>query len=110
MGRAIAELFGSEGAHVFLIGRTRELMEQSKTTIERSGGRATVAAFDIRDTAQLQRFIADVPAETGRLDILVNNAAVQFPSTILEADPEHWRAMLETNVLAVLALSKSLRI
>lgn len=107
IGRAIAELFGGEGAHIFLAGRTAEPMEQSKTTIERAGGRATVAAFDIRDMSRLQQLIEDAQAQTGRLDILVNNAGVQFPEPILQSDLESWRAMLETNVLAVLAGSQA---
>jgi len=41
--------------------------------------------------------------ETGRLDIMVNNAGVSHPSPIIEADPEGWREMLETNILGLLA-------
>ena len=40
--------------------------------------------------------------ETGHLDVMVYNAGVSYPSPIAEADPEEWRAMLETNVLALL--------
>jgi NADP-dependent 3-hydroxy acid dehydrogenase YdfG len=107
IGRAIAELFGQEGAHVFLIGRTREPMEESKTKIEQAGGRATIAVFDLRDIARLQQFIIEVQAQTGRLDILVNNAGVFMSDSLLEAEPEDWRAMLEINVLAVLAGSQA---
>ena len=39
---------------------------------------------------------------TGRLDIMVNNAGLEFPAPILQGDPEDWRNMLETNVLALL--------
>jgi NADP-dependent 3-hydroxy acid dehydrogenase YdfG len=39
---------------------------------------------------------------TGRLDVMVNNAGVSYPAKITEGDPEEWRAMLETNVLALL--------
>lgn len=107
IGRAIAEVFGSEGAHVFLVGRTIERMEQAKATIERAGGQASIAAFDVNDIARLQGFIAEVQASNGRLDILVNNAGVQFPESIIDAEPEHWRAILETNILAVLAGSQA---
>lgn len=107
IGRAIAELFGREGAFVFLLGRTREPMEQSKNKIEQEGGRATIAVFDLRDLAPLQQFIADVQTQTGRLDILVNNAGVSFGEAMVEANPEDWRAMLETNILAVLAGSQA---
>jgi NADP-dependent 3-hydroxy acid dehydrogenase YdfG len=103
IGRAIAEVFGSEGAHVFLIGRTLRPMEESKIKIEQSSGRASIANFDIRDVAKLQHFVEEVQQQTGRLNILVNNAGVQFPSAIADANPEDWRTILETNVLALLA-------
>ena len=41
-------------------------------------------------------------ADTGQLDVMVNNAGVAHPGAIVGADPEGWRAMLETNVLALL--------
>ena len=46
----------------------------------------------------MQRAVDD----TGRLDIMVNNAGVSYPAPIVDGDPEEWRAMLETNVLALL--------
>ena len=42
IGRAIAEKLGGAGAHVYLAGRTRAAMDESKTRIEAGGGRATV--------------------------------------------------------------------
>ncbi len=107
VGRAIAELFGSEGAHVFMIGRTIGPMEESKVKIEQSSGNATIAAFDLQNVSKLQAFIEQTHQQSGRLDILVNNAGVSFPEPILEANPENWQAMLETNVLALLVGSQA---
>jgi NADP-dependent 3-hydroxy acid dehydrogenase YdfG len=107
VGRAIAELFGSEGAHVFMVGRTIEPMSASKIKIEQSGGQATIAVFDLQDVTKLQNFIEQTHQQSGRLDILVNNAGVSFPDPILDANPENWRAMLETNVLALLVGSQA---
>jgi NADP-dependent 3-hydroxy acid dehydrogenase YdfG len=103
IGRAIAEKLGTAGAHVYLAGRTVAAMEESKTRIEKDGGRATVAALDVRDVAQVQGLVGRVLRETGRLDVMVNNAGLSYPTPIVDADPEEWRAMLETNVLALLA-------
>ncbi|MEO8602314.1 MAG: SDR family oxidoreductase [bacterium] len=102
IGRAIAERFGAAGAHVFLSGRTREAMEQSRARIETAGGDATVVAHDVRDVAQVHGLVEQAVQTTGRLDIMVNNAGLSHPSPIVDGDPEHWRAMLETNVLALL--------
>ena len=102
IGRAIAETLGSAGAHVFLAGRTREAMDASKQRIDAAGGRATVVALDVRDVAQVRGLVEQAARETGRLDIMVNNAGLSYPGAITDADPEEWRAMLETNVLALL--------
>ena len=102
IGRAIAEHLGSAGAHVFLCGRTPAAMEECKESIEAGGGKASVFAADVRDVAQVQALIDAAVEATGRLDIMVNNAGLEFPAPILEGEPEHWRTMLETNVLALL--------
>src|SRR5574341_661649 len=71
------------------------------------GAAGTHATLDVRDVAQIRALVEGAAAETGRLDIMVNNAGVSFPAKIADADPEHWRAMLETNVLALLAGSQA---
>jgi NADP-dependent 3-hydroxy acid dehydrogenase YdfG len=102
IGRAIAERLGGAGAHVYLAGRTREAMEASRRRIESAGGRASVAAVDVRDVAQVQGLVEGVARDTGRLDIMVNNAGVSYPTPITDGSPEEWRTMLETNILALL--------
>jgi len=102
IGRAIAEKLGAAGAHVFLAGRTREAMDASKRKIDSAGGRATVVALDVREPKQVQNLVQTAVKDAGRLDIMVNNAGLSYPSPIVDADPDEWRAMLETNVLALL--------
>ncbi len=103
IGRAIAEKLGAAGAHVFLAGRTAAAMDASKKKIEAAGGKATPVIADVRNTAEVQGLVERAASDTGRLDIMVNNAGVSYPSAIIDADPEEWRAMFETNVLALLA-------
>jgi NADP-dependent 3-hydroxy acid dehydrogenase YdfG len=103
IGRAIAEKLGGVGAHVYLAGRTQEAMDASKARIEANGGKATPVVTDVRDVTRVQGLVQQAAQETGRLDVMVNNAGVSFPEAIVDADPEHWRAMFETNVIALLA-------
>jgi NADP-dependent 3-hydroxy acid dehydrogenase YdfG len=107
IGRAIARQLGAAGAHVTLGGRTRAAMEETAREIEKSGGGARVVALDVRDIAALRALVEGAAEETGRLDVMVNNAGVSFPGKIADADPEEWRAMLETNLLALLAGSQA---
>ena len=102
IGRAIAEKLGGAGAHVFLAGRNEQAMHESKQNIENLGGVASIQTGDIRDIAQVQSLIDTAVVATGRLDIMVNNAGLEYPGSIIDGDPQAWREMLETNVLGLL--------
>ena len=102
IGRAVAQRLGLVGALVYLIGRTAEPMQESRTIIERSGGKAEVVELDVRDSAAFATAIDRAALESGRLDIVVNNAGLGYPGPILNGEREQWREMLDVNVLAVL--------
>jgi NADP-dependent 3-hydroxy acid dehydrogenase YdfG len=102
IGRAIAEAVGARGAHVVIVGRDKVAMDEAAARIAASGGAASVVAADVRDAAQVQGFVDLAVRETGRLDIFVNNAGVSYLGNILDADPESWQTMLDTNVMALL--------
>jgi len=107
IGRAIAESLGGAGAHVVLGGRTQSAMDESMARITASGGTAEAHVHDVRDVAQARALVEGALSSTGRLDVMVNNAGVSYPEPIVDADPEHWRVMLETNVLALLVGSQA---
>ena len=83
--------------------RSAAAMEASRKKIEEAGGRASVQTVDVRDTQALQDLIAEVTHQTGRLDVMVNNAGLSYPSKITEAEPDEWREMFDVNVIALLA-------
>ena len=68
---------------------------------------AEAHVHDVRDVAEARALVDEAVSSTGRLDVMVNNAGVSYPGTIVDADPEHWRIMLETNVLALLVGSQA---
>jgi NADP-dependent 3-hydroxy acid dehydrogenase YdfG len=102
IGRAVAEQLGGAGAHVVLSGRTEPAMKESADRIAQAGGSAHVVVGDVRDPAAVRGLVDTAIADTGRLDVMVNNAGLSHPEPIVDGDPESWRAMLETNVLALL--------
>src|SRR5579885_3417695 len=101
IGRAIAVRLAQAGAHVFLAGRSASSLSEAAAAAQAAGGKATPITGDIRDPGQVRALVDQATKDTGRLDIMVNNAGVEFPSSIVDGDPESWRAMLETNVLAL---------
>ena len=102
IGRAVAERLGAAGAHVFLGGRSAAPMEDAAKRITEGGGRASVVVLDVRDPKQVRDLVDAAVHETGRLDVMVNNAGLSYPTPIVDGDPEEWRSMLETNVLGLL--------
>jgi NADP-dependent 3-hydroxy acid dehydrogenase YdfG len=102
IGRAVAERLGGAGAHVVIGGRTGSALEESAGRIAQAGGAAHVMVSDVREPAAVTAMVDAAVADTGRLDIMVNNAGVSHLGAIVGADPEAWRAMLETNILALL--------
>ena len=107
IGRAISIHLARAGAHVFMGGRTQSSLAEAAAAAGAAGGKATPVAGDLRDPGQVQALVDRAVKDTGRLDVMVNNAGVQFPSSIIEGDPEKWRTMLETNILALLAGSQA---
>ncbi len=103
IGQRIAETVGSEGAHVFMCGRSADWMEASKAKIEAAGGGATIHTFDITDEAALRAFVDAAAAHGDGLDVMVNNAGLGHTNDeIADSDPAHWREMLDVNVFALL--------
>ena len=74
IGRAVAVECGRHGAHVMLVSRTREKLEEVRAEIAKGGGRAWVYPTDLADLDACSKMAGRVLAEHGRVDILVNNA------------------------------------
>jgi NADP-dependent 3-hydroxy acid dehydrogenase YdfG len=87
---------------VFLSGRTESAMRESAAIIVAAGGRATVDVGDVRDPDVVRALVERAVKADGRLDIFVNNAGYSVLGSVLDGDVDAWRAMLETNVLALL--------
>ncbi len=75
IGRAIAECFADEGAHVSLCARNGEAVREAVAALKNKGVKAFGRALDVGDGAALAAFITDAAEEMGGLDGLVANAS-----------------------------------
>lgn len=98
IGRCVAHELASLGATVILTGRSADKLHQVATEIVEDGGRAEVAAFDIRDEDAVRAAVADVAGRHGRIHGLVNNAGGQFPSPLTAISKKGFDTVLATNL------------
>jgi 3-oxoacyl-[acyl-carrier protein] reductase len=102
IGRAIAELFASEGAKVAVnYSRSRDAAEEVVTAIRAAGGTATTIAADVSLQSDVNTMLDRVNQEFGGLDILVNNAgwSTRIPHNQLEdLTDEIWDRTFNTNL------------
>lgn len=74
IGRAAALKLGAAGAHVILVARSKDRLEEVKVLVERVGGVASVFPADLSDAASARKLCEEVLREHGGVDILINNA------------------------------------
>ncbi len=94
IGRAIAESLAAGGASVMVNARTSEAgAAETVAAIEKAGGRAAYHLADVTDEAAVEALVAATVARFGRLDLLVNNAAVRAETPFEAMTFAEWRAV-----------------
>ncbi|OBK35327.1 short-chain dehydrogenase [Mycobacterium sp. 1245111.1] len=107
IGRILARRYAQCGATVALVARRRDELERTADVIAEEGGVASIHVADIRDEAQCGDLVAAVLARWGRLDVLVNNAAVPgVDQSVSEATVANWQDVLATNLVAPMVLAR----
>ena len=98
IGRCTAHELANLGASVALVGRRIEKLEAVQAEITQAGGQASIHACDIRDEAGIKAMIADVIAQHGKIDGLVNNAGGQYPQPVKDISLKGWDAVVRSNL------------
>lgn len=98
IGRATCELFAEEGAIVVVAERDEAAGAEVAQGIIRRGGRALFVHTDVASEEGVQAMAAAADKAFGRIDILVNNAAV-FVLKGIDATVAEWREILDVNVV-----------
>ena len=98
IGRAIAETFAREGAHVVVADRDGDAAREVADTIVKSNGAAQAETVDVTDTSQVKALMQRLADAFERLDVLVNNAGVGERSDFRHLDDAAWDKVWKTNV------------
>jgi glucose 1-dehydrogenase len=109
LGRAIAIRYALEGASVVLADVRKEPVEVGATTldlIEAAGGTAIYVQTDISDWNSVDALVAATVERFGRLDVIVNNAAIYTSTTLLQTSVEQWNRVIAVNLTGFFYCSK----
>jgi 3-oxoacyl-[acyl-carrier protein] reductase len=98
IGRAAAIEMAEAGAKVAVAARNVEKLASVVAEIERDANEALAIPMDVADAVQVKAGFQQVLAKFGRLDILVNNAAITRDTLALRMKLEDWDAVLRTNL------------
>jgi gluconate 5-dehydrogenase len=101
IGLAIAEGLAAHGAGVVLNGRSAGPVEEAAARLTASGMDVATALFDVTDQDAVFKGVERIEAEYGPIDVLVNNAGMQFRTALEDFPADKWQQLLQTNISSV---------
>ena len=106
IGEGIAFVFAQEGAIVVAADWETDGAKDTADTIRRDGGEALAVTCDVSNEAQVTAMVQAALDAYGRIDILVNNAAVNNFKTVVDTTSEEWDHCLAVNLKSIFLCSK----
>lgn len=98
LGAEICRQLAAAGMKVACLDIRRELAQGVVGEIERAGGRASATVADISQPQSAADAIGEVVRAQGRIDVLINNAAIDVTLPVEELAPEDWNRIIATNL------------
>jgi short-subunit dehydrogenase len=106
IGEALAYRIAREGALLALSARRRQELERVTAALP-PGTRSTMIASDVVDFASIPEWLAQVEAELGPVDVLVNNAGISQRSLVRDTSLQTYRLLMEVDFFAPIALTQA---
>jgi NADP-dependent 3-hydroxy acid dehydrogenase YdfG len=107
IGEATAVALAEGGAAVAIGARRRDRLDALAARLRDGGATVLELALDVTDEQACGDAVRRTREELGGLDVLVNNAGVMLLGTIVGADTEDWRRMINTNVLGLMYMTRA---
>jgi gluconate 5-dehydrogenase len=107
IGLAIAEGLAQAGARIILNGRDLNKLKKAKADLEARGIKSSASNFDVTNEDDVETAIEYIEREQGPIDILFNNAGMQFRTTLEDFPLEKWRELMRVNVESAFIVGKA---
>lgn len=106
IGHALAQKLAKEGGRVFAAARNMEKLAELARGSESSAGRIVPVQTDVRDAILVQRLFEQIDAESGKIDIVVNNAAHGHNNHVDEMSVDEIDSIVSTNLLGAIYMTR----
>ncbi len=107
IGQAIALQLAADGADLALCDVKAEWLEDTAAKVKALGRRAESYAMDVANGAAVGEAVAQVLADFGRIDVLVNNAGITRDTLLMRMSEEDWDAVLDINLKGAFLVTKA---
>ena len=98
IGEAISQVFASEGAKVAIVNRRKEKGQSLAKKLQKKGFEAQAFPADVSEEEDVVNMVENVLLTWGRIDILVNNAAIIHNDRLVDLKLEDWNRVLKNNL------------
>ena len=102
MGLSLCEHLGRWGAMVIAADINEQGSENVASAISQSGGRANAVHLDVSKEQDVQNLVEETVTKHGRLDFMFNNAGIAVAGEARDVGPEHWRRVIDVDLLGVI--------
>jgi NAD(P)-dependent dehydrogenase (short-subunit alcohol dehydrogenase family) len=107
IGRAVALNLAKAGADVCVTARSLEEIEQTARMVRETGRRALTVPGDATRSAVAAEVVARTTADLGGLHILINNAGMELPKTLIETTEDDYDRVMDTNVKSMVLFTQA---
>ena len=109
IGRAIAERFHSAGASIYLVDRNAQEGREVANSMMRPGcPQVNLIQADLSDETAIRRIAGEMGTVSGRVDVLVNNAGIEWEQSVNDVTVDKWEQVMAVNLRAPLLLTQAL--
>jgi len=107
IGEGAALALAAAGATVAVSGRRKERLDSLVERIDAAGGKGLALSGDVSVEEQARKSVEDTVAAFGRLDILINSAGINEAGGIESLPLEHWRKLIDINLMGTIYTSRT---
>lgn len=107
IGKEICRVLGAHGARITMASRKQDVLEAAADELRGEGLDVSIGVCDVRDADGVRAVLDAVIADRGGLDIVVNNAAGNFPAPMSKISPNGFKAIVDIDLLGTYNVSRA---